>query len=90
VRDDDDLSLYGSDISLPIPLHLEEAGQATSFDISILHSKPVHSSVSVPISEYPHELPSDFGFMSYGNTSWGGDGNVSGNSSGNSWSVVAS
>jgi hypothetical protein len=83
VRDDDDLSLYGSDISLPIPLYFEEAGQATSFDIPVLHSEPVHSSVSVPTSEQPHKLPSDFGFTSHGNNSGGGNANGSGNGNGN-------
>ena len=75
MRDDDNLSLYGSDISLPRPLHIEEAGQATSFEIPILHSEPT--------SEQPYELPSDFGFTSYGNNSGGGNSNGSGNGNGN-------
>jgi hypothetical protein len=79
----DGLSLYGSDISLPTPLHVEEAGQAMPFDIPILHFEPVNLSVSVPASEQPHELLSEFGFTSYGNNSGGGNGNSSGNGNGN-------
>ena len=83
MRDDDDRSLYGSNTSLPRPLHIKEAGQATSFDIPILHYEPVYSSGSVPTSEQPYELPSDFGFTSYGNNSGGGNSNGSGNGNGN-------
>jgi hypothetical protein len=79
IRDDDDdaKSVYGSDISLltaPAP----SPGVATSFEIPILHSEHVHSSVSVPISEQTQDLPSEFGFVLYSDNSGSHNGGGSG------------